>query len=82
MGNTSDACETDIKSDPQNCGACGQDCGADLCSGGHCTKMDCAEGSADCDADPTNGCEVNLSAVDDCGDVRRGVQQSPRHARL
>src|SRR4051794_10936813 len=28
-GNTSDACETDTKSDPQNCGACGQDCGAD-----------------------------------------------------
>ena len=64
---TSHACETDIKSDPKNCGACDQDCGADLCSGGHCTQMECDEGAADCDADPENGCEVNLTDVGNCG---------------
>jgi hypothetical protein len=66
-GDTSDACETDTKSDPQNCGGCAQDCGADLCSGGHCTQMECAEGTADCDANPENGCETNLSRAVDCG---------------
>jgi hypothetical protein len=79
-GDTSHTCETDIKSDPKNCGACQQDCGADLCSGGHCTKMDCDEGSADCDEKPETGCEVNLTDVANCtmcGAVCSSVHGTP-----
>lgn len=79
-GDTSDACETDTQSDPQNCGECGKDCGADLCSGGRCTKMECDPGSADCDSSPDNGCETNLADVDDCtmcGAVCSGVHGTP-----
>lgn len=29
-------CETDVDSDPKNCGACGHDCGGQKCSAGEC----------------------------------------------
>ncbi|MEA2746545.1 MAG: hypothetical protein QOI41_688 [Myxococcales bacterium] len=55
----------DLLSDPANCGACGLGCAASdneqaECRKGVCTTH-CADGFADCDGNPSNGCEVNLA---------------------
>ena len=61
----SDGCETDIANSPTDCGACGVTCsttnGVSGCAGGACTVASCDAGYADCDADVTNGCEVELT---------------------
>jgi hypothetical protein len=55
----------DLLSDPFNCGACGWQCGAHANENAECRKgicaTRCADGFADCDGNPTNGCEVNLA---------------------
>ncbi len=71
-GNPSDGCETNIASDVNNCGACGQVCSAPnatmACSNGSCMVAACSTGYANCDANPFNGCEVNLmSDSSNCG---------------
>ncbi len=47
--------------DPTNCGSCGHGCvndnGGVMCMAGMCKPM-CSPGSADCDQDPDNGCEL------------------------
>lgn len=44
--------------DVDNCGGCGLACAdGQICSGGGCV---CAEGRADCNADPSDGCESPL----------------------
>lgn len=62
-----DGCETDLGT-PANCGGCGNACPADkpYCTGGKCTSIVCADGTADCNGD-NNLCEVNLHSVDNCG---------------
>jgi hypothetical protein len=64
----------DTDTDPANCGGCGQAC--DLtnvdqhgCVAGVCTVVSCDAGFGDCDADASNGCEVDLlTSVSNCGD--------------
>jgi hypothetical protein len=60
----STGCETFLDVDPTNCGACGKIClfaNADpKCEAGACGIQACKSGYADCDGDPSNGCEVNL----------------------
>lgn len=65
-GDPSDGCEVDVTSDAKHCGACEQSCqviGFDAfgatCVDGHC-QLTCESLHADCDADPSTGCEVNL----------------------
>ena len=61
-----DGCEVDLTSDANHCGSCDRACptrafdafGAS-CVGGRCMLV-CEQGMADCDADPSNGCEVFL----------------------
>jgi hypothetical protein len=72
-------CGTNPLTDPNNCGACGVECmnanGSTACVSGVCTPT-CAAGSADCDGNPNNGCEANLSTDPaNCGhcNVRCGV---------
>jgi hypothetical protein len=64
-GDPANACETNIAGDPDNCSACGVACSftnADpLCVGGVCQMGACWPGWGDCDADPANGCEVDLT---------------------
>src|SRR5438876_691503 len=65
LAECSEAC-VDLKADADNCGACGTRCafahGAAACSNGVCTLGTCAQGYADCDGRPANGCEVDLLA--------------------
>jgi hypothetical protein len=70
-GQGTDGCETDLTS-PASCGACGNACAfpnADAaCVNLTCALGACHAGFADCDGNPVNGCEVNLSTdPNDCG---------------
>jgi hypothetical protein len=65
--NNADAngCETNLSTDPLNCGACGKKCNPQhvnnpTCASGACGYDQCAAGYGDCDGDKTNGCETNL----------------------
>jgi hypothetical protein len=60
------------QSDVANCGACANACPFGLDSTATCTSatcgLTCAAGFADCDVDPTDGCEVEIATdVNDCG---------------
>ncbi len=77
-GAANDGCEINTAGDVNNCGACNNKCPTPAnavsasCSVGVC-KFTCAAGFADCDGDPTNGCEVNLQTDENrcgsCGNV-------------
>ncbi len=58
-------CEVNTQTTVAHCGGCGMACAARPnatagCSAGACTYT-CAAGFADCDNDPSNGCEANLN---------------------
>ena len=64
--NPGNGCEVFLGTDPSNCGACGTTCapGANAtgtCALGRC-GLACAQGFADCDGNPGNGCEVDTRA--------------------
>ena len=59
-------CEVPTLSDPKNCGMCGKACGAPanstvVCANNACLVTGCNQGFADCDGNPMNGCEQNIS---------------------
>ncbi|NOY94442.1 MAG: hypothetical protein GXP55_24970 [Deltaproteobacteria bacterium] len=60
----------DLATDPLNCGSCNTVCGGDHatagCERGVCT-LECDAGFEDCDGDPSNGCEADLTAATNCG---------------
>ncbi|WP_437605531.1 hypothetical protein WMF20_31075 [Sorangium sp. So ce834] len=65
-------CETDLLTSAAHCGACDQLCvspnGTTGCIDGVCTVSSCTNNFADCDGNPTNGCETNLlTDVRSCG---------------
>lgn len=65
-------CETDLTTSVAHCGACHRICpsgpqATPLCAAGRCT-LRCTTGYADCNNDPTDGCETDLSNdPDHCG---------------
>jgi hypothetical protein len=71
-GNPSNGCEADTRASASNCGACGRACApppnaAAACAAGVCGFV-CNPGFADCDGNPSNGCEVDTRAsVSNCG---------------
>ncbi|MEZ4405981.1 MAG: hypothetical protein R3A52_05850 [Polyangiales bacterium] len=70
--NPANGCEVDTRTTLANCGACGAACAPSnatgACVAGACRVAACADGFADCDMDPANGCEVDIRvAVGDCG---------------
>jgi hypothetical protein len=70
-------CETATDGDPKNCGMCGKVCqnvanGLPGCAKGMCGVGSCVVNFGDCDADPTNGCEVSLLGdLKNCGSCGR-----------
>jgi hypothetical protein len=64
-----DGCEVQLTADASNCGACGSVCpgapnATGVCTAGTCAQA-CLPGFANCDGDPDNGCEVDVSG--NCG---------------
>ncbi len=71
-GEDFDGCEVDLRSSVDHCNACGNACSDNnatpQCDGGVCEVFDCEDGFEDCDANPANGCEINLNTnVSNCG---------------
>jgi hypothetical protein len=71
-GTLKDGCEILTDGDVANCGGCGKACGAPAnaspaCDSGKCGYR-CQAGFGDCDGDPANGCETDVTAsVASCG---------------
>ena len=71
-GDPSDGCEANTKTDVDNCGACAaKPCptlnGQAYCADSTC-GITCAENFADCDEQPGNGCEKDVSRdINNCG---------------
>lgn len=66
--NPSDKCEVNLTNDPKNCGYCGHVCAIThataTCVNGKCTLEagNCDQGWADCNGDPSDGCEQDIAA--------------------
>jgi hypothetical protein len=70
-GGTADGCETNLKTDANNCNACGTKCtlanATSVCTNGACAIGSCNAGYADCDGLASNGCEVNINTdINNC----------------
>jgi hypothetical protein len=71
-GMATNGCETNTQTDTAHCGACGTACATRpnataSCAAGMCAYT-CAAGFADCDNDPSNGCEVDTrTSTAHCG---------------
>jgi hypothetical protein len=70
-GVVTNGCETNIRTDVNNCGECANECvnpsGTVGCSAGVCVPG-CASGTGDCDGNTANGCETDiLSSNTHCG---------------
>lgn len=68
-----DGCETDTRSDVNNCGGCGIVCatpvsGEASCVDGKCSISACARGALDCNTNMADGCEIDgLRDPNHCG---------------
>lgn len=66
----------DLATSDAHCGECFELCangtdnpGRGMCVEGECDAVDCPDGTASCDGEGTNGCEVNLRVdLDHCGE--------------
>jgi len=71
-GNPADGCEVNLTTDLTHCGSCATTCAAasnasSTCTAGVCGFV-CATNHADCDGDPSNGCETNTGTdLTHCG---------------
>jgi hypothetical protein len=70
--NPNNGCETNVATNPNNCGACGRVCsvshGTPSCTAGACQVAACNTGFADCNLNPNDGCETAISSdFNNCG---------------
>jgi len=65
-GDPSNGCEANLQQDPEHCGSCATSCAAEsaetACVSGACVILSCVENHDDCDGNPSNGCEVDLTS--------------------
>jgi hypothetical protein len=71
-GDPANGCEVNLNTTVAACGACGRACAvpnaSPSCAAGVCGIARCNTGFGDCDSNPANGCEVDLSTRSDhCG---------------
>lgn len=77
-----DACETNLVTDDDNCGFCGNKCdlpnAVTKCDAAQCVIDSCVAPFEDCDGDPRNGCEVDTSKQNalHCGACNRACSGS------
>ncbi len=66
-GSAANGCEANLGSSVTACGACGRACApphaTGACSTGSCSVVACAVGFGDCNGDPSDGCEVDLTST-------------------
>lgn len=69
-GDPGNGCERRLDT-ATDCGQCGLACDDTNALSASCTasgcELDCVTGFADCDGDPSNGCEADLNSHDHCG---------------
>ncbi len=70
--NAINGCEIDLGTSTDHCGRCASACSLPnasvACTAGRCEFVRCNPGFADCNMDPTDGCEVNTNtSVQNCG---------------
>jgi hypothetical protein len=79
-GNPRDGCETDLTRTVAHCGGCNQPClnpnGTTRCEAGACQPT-CAPGYFDCNGNPRDGCEANLSQVTTCNSCQTDANCPP-----
>jgi hypothetical protein len=63
-----------------SCAACNPPNAIAMCTQGSCAIQSCKTGWADCNGDPSDGCEANLLSTDNCGAC--GNSCSDPHALL
>jgi Cys-rich repeat protein len=72
-GKRSNGCETNITTDPKNCGMCTKTCPLPANAMASCSKAICGLGACippfdDCNQNPADGCETNLqNDIKNCG---------------
>jgi hypothetical protein len=79
-----DGCEENLASNNANCGACGRVCqfgssahvspatqAGNSCSASGVCEPNCAQGFLDCDEEPWDGCEADITTVTRCGNCLR-----------
>jgi hypothetical protein len=72
-----DGCEENLASNNANCGACGRACqtgtgapafvSANTCSAAGACQPTCVTGHSDCNSQPWDGCEADITTVTRCG---------------
>jgi hypothetical protein len=64
-GDRGNGCETNTNKDVLNCNGCGKTCdgknGTPWCKDAKCGISDCPVGFGDCNGDPADGCEIDLT---------------------
>lgn len=71
-GNPANGCEVDTRTNVNHCAACRHACvltstATARCAASRCEVVTCLAGYADCNHDPTDGCETDFSAPGSCG---------------
>jgi hypothetical protein len=83
--NLINGCETNVSVDLNNCGTCGNVCQAGpnsspVCQSGTCQITCTSPAFANCDMNPSNGCEVPLDTNPSCGSTGLGDLPGDRPA--